>query len=79
MNRVIDYNEILKNVDQMIELLEFDSMRSAGKTKLNSQHLHSLYELKDRYEEKLAKSSKKSAKTQDAKATRSKVEAVAEE
>ena len=80
MNRTIDYSEILKNVEQMIELLEFDSMRSAGKTKLNSQHLHSLYELKDRYEEKLASASKnKSAKAQDATATRKKAEAVAEE
>ena len=49
MSRVIDYAVLLKNVEEMINLLEYDSMRSSGKTKLNSQHLHSLYELKDRY------------------------------
>ena len=49
MSRVIDYGTLLKNVEEMINLLEYDSMRSSGKTKLNSQHLHSLYELKDRY------------------------------
>lgn len=72
MNRQIDYKALLANVDEMITLLEFDAMRSAGKTKLNSQHIHSLYVMKDLYE-------KKCAKTQDAKATRSKVKAVAEE
>ena len=77
MNREIDYPQILKHVNEMIELLEFDSMRSAGKTKLNSQHLHSLYELKDRYEEKLANAGKKSAKAQDDSSTRSKAKAVA--
>ena len=49
MSRAIDYGTLLKNVEEMINLLEYDSMRSSGKTKLNSQHLHSLYELKDRY------------------------------
>ena len=49
MSREIDYAILLKNVEEMINLLEYDSMRSSGKTKLNSQHLHSLYELKDRY------------------------------
>lgn len=49
-NRNIDYTKLLKNVDEMIGLLEYDSMRSAGKCKMNSQHLHSLYFLKDKYE-----------------------------
>ena len=49
MSREVDYGNLLKNVEEMINLLEYDSMRSSGKTKLNSQHLHSLYELKDRY------------------------------
>ena len=57
MNREIDYIELLKNIDEMINLLEYDSMRSAGKTKLNSQHLHSLYFLKELYESKLPKKS----------------------
>ena len=63
MNRVIDHKVLLKNLNEMIELLEFDAMRSAGKTKLNSQHLHSLYELKDRYEAKIK--STKSVKTEE--------------
>ena len=37
----------------MIGLLEYDSMRSAGKCKLNSNNLVSLYDLKDRYEANL--------------------------
>ena len=45
----IDYKMLEDNLDKMINLLEYDSMRSPGKAKLNSQHLHSLYELKDRY------------------------------
>lgn len=43
----INYEEIIKNLEQMINILEFDSMRSAGKAKLNSQHLHSMYWLID--------------------------------
>ena len=34
---------LVKNMKEMINLIEFDSMRSAGKAKLNSQHLHSMY------------------------------------
>ena len=50
MKREIDYIALLKNIEEMINLLEFDSTRSSGKTKLNSQHLHSLYFLKEKYE-----------------------------
>jgi len=49
----IDYNTLLKNVTDMINLLEFDAMRSPGKAKMNSQHLHSLYYLKEKYEAKI--------------------------
>ena len=70
--REIDYNALLNNVIEMIGLLEFDSMRSAGKCKLNGVDLNNLYQLKDRYEAII-----KGASTQDAKATRKKVEAVA--
>ena len=51
----INYEDLVKNADQMINLLEYDSMRSAGKCKLNSQHLHSLYFLKEAWEKKLKK------------------------
>ena len=54
MSRTIDYKLLLANINEMITLLEFDAMRSAGKAKLNSQHLHSLYELKKIYEAKVA-------------------------
>lgn len=49
----IDYTIILENLDKMIEVLEYDSMRSSGKAKLNSQHLHSMYYLKEKYEQTL--------------------------
>ena len=51
----IDYELLLKNVNSMINLLEFDSMRSSGKAKLNSQHLHSMYFLQEKYESKVKK------------------------
>ncbi len=54
MNK-IDYDLLLNRVDEMINLLEYDSMRSAGKMKLNSQHLESLYALKGVYEKKMPK------------------------
>ena len=46
----INYETLILNIKDMINLLEFDAMRSSGKAKLNSQHLHSLYFLLDRYE-----------------------------
>ena len=49
MMHKINYEALLKNVDQMINLLEYDSMRNPGKAKLNCGHLESLYNLKDRY------------------------------
>ena len=53
----IDYTDLLEKVNQMIGLLEYDGSRSAGKMKLNSQHLHSLYFLKEKYEAMLPKKS----------------------
>ena len=48
----IDYDAILDNIETMIDLLEYDSSRSPGKMKLNSQHLHSLLWLQEKYEAK---------------------------
>jgi len=62
MNRKIDYKLLLKNVCEMIILLEFDSMRSSSKCKLNAPHLDALYRLKDRYETKISKLNKKEEK-----------------
>lgn len=50
---VIDYDKLHSNISTMINLLEYDAMRSPGKAKMNSQHLHSMYELLDRYTAKL--------------------------
>ena len=55
MNHQIDYDMLVGNIKQMINLLEFDAMRSSGKAKLNSQHLHSLYFLLEKYESKSKK------------------------
>ena len=55
MTQPTDYPKILENIEQMVTLLEYDSERSPGKMKLNSQHLHSLLWLKDYYESKVKK------------------------
>ena len=39
----IDTSLVISQLKTMINVLEYDSMRSAGKAKLNSQHLHSMY------------------------------------
>ena len=52
----IDYSLVVQQLKQMINVLEFDSSRSAGKAKLNSQHLHSMYWLlQNVYEKPVAK------------------------
>ena len=53
--RVIDYEQLIKNYEIMIETLEYDSMRSGGKAKLNAPTLANMHDLKDRYTAKLAK------------------------
>lgn len=43
--RTIDIDALLNNYKEMINTLEYDSMRSAGKAKINSEkliHMHSL-------------------------------------
>ena len=59
MNHKVEYDKLLDNVVMMINLLEYDAMRSSGKMKLNSQHLHSLYFLKVKYEAMINKPAKK--------------------
>jgi len=49
----INYQQLLDNYDQMINTLEYDSMRSGGKAKLNADTLHHLYSMKSVYEKKL--------------------------
>lgn len=60
--RDIDKEALLHNVSEMINTLEYDSMRSPGKAKLNAGVLVSLYQLKDIYE---AAAKKKPASTKD--------------
>lgn len=50
--RDINYEQLINNIEEMISLLEFDAMRSAGKAKLNAGNLESLYNLLDRYNAK---------------------------
>ena len=47
----IDYDKVIKNFETVINTLEYDSMRSGGKAKLNVQTLHYLYEMRNRYVE----------------------------
>jgi hypothetical protein len=46
----INYEQLIANYDQMINTLEYDSMRSGGKAKLNADTLDSLYSMKAMYE-----------------------------
>lgn len=46
--REIDYNQLKTNYNEIINILEYDSMRSAGKAKMNSSALMNLYALRDR-------------------------------
>ena len=45
----IDYARLIENIDTMINTCEYDSMRSAGKAKMNADVLYHLHSLKDRY------------------------------
>ena len=55
----IDKEEVRKNLLKMINVLEFDAMRSPGKAKLNSQHLHSMYWLVENIYKESPKGGKK--------------------
>ena len=49
----INYEQLLTNYNQMINTLEYDSMRSGGKAKLDADTLNSLYTMKAMYEKKI--------------------------
>ena len=51
--RPIDYEKLLENVNEMINTLEYDSMRSAGKAKLNASTLTEMYALQKQYQTKI--------------------------
>jgi len=54
--REINKSELLYNIDNMINTLEYDSMRSPGKCKINASLLVNLYALKDIYLKELKNS-----------------------
>jgi len=54
--RDINKTELLYNIETMINTLEYDSMRSPGKTKVNAGLLVNLYTLKDIYIKELKNS-----------------------
>jgi len=57
--REINYKEIINNIDEMANTMEYDAMRSPGKMKLNADTLLSLHSLRSIYEDKLPKTPKK--------------------
>jgi len=56
--REIDYERILNNIKEMINTLEYDSMRSGGKAKLNAETLFHLYTMKEKYQAKITPAKK---------------------
>jgi hypothetical protein len=47
----IKYEQLIENYDQMINTLEYDSMRSGGKAKLNAETLYHLHSMRSKYKE----------------------------
>lgn len=47
--RELNYETIVDNLKSMINTLEYDSMRSPGKAKINADTLVNMYALVDRY------------------------------
>jgi len=58
----IDYEQLVSNLKNMINLLEYDSMRSPGKAKLNCNQLEAMYGLLGRYASKQETSVPKATK-----------------
>ena len=56
--RIIDYDKILVNTIDIISALEFDAMRSAGKTKQNVTQLLDLYKFRELLEAKVSNTKK---------------------
>lgn len=51
--REIDKSALVANIESMINALEYDSMRSGGKCKINSGTLVNLYALNDIYKKQV--------------------------
>ena len=65
--RLIDYEILVKNCEDIINTLEHDSMRSSGKMKMNADQLLALYSLLPIYTEKAAKQKADTVKVVKAK------------
>ena len=52
--QIIDRTKLIENLKSMIQLMEYDGMRSPGKIKLNSGNLVDMYNLLDRYSQQEA-------------------------
>ena len=59
MEKKIDYTALLKNIEEMINVHEYDGMRSAGKIRVNAPTIVELYQLKERYEKKIKSNTRK--------------------
>ena len=53
--RTIDYQALLDNLDLMINTMEFDSQRSAGKCKMNANNYNELVAMRETVAKKLVK------------------------
>lgn len=49
-NREIDYDALIENYEHMINTMEYDSMRSGGKARMNAQTLYYMMQMKMHYE-----------------------------
>ena len=55
----IDYAKIVDNYEKMINVLEYDSMRSPGKAKMDAEKLVAMVELLAHYKKKAKAPAKK--------------------
>lgn len=51
----VDYAKIIENMEEMIGVMEYDSMRSPGKAKMNATTLDALYSCVTRYKAMMTK------------------------
>ena len=66
--RQVNYDDIVLNLKNMINTLEYDSMRSPGKAKINADILVNMYMLLDRYTAVEAPTVKQEAAVEEAPA-----------
>jgi len=57
----IDYNKLIENLETMINTMEYDSMRSPGKAKMNAEVILGMSKLVSHYKDKTSKPSIKPA------------------